>query len=423
MKTKGVRLYGKKDLRLEEFELPPIKDDEILAHIVSDSICMSSYKETMQGSDHKRVPEGIDKNPVIIGHEFCGEILEVGKKWKKKFKAGKKFAIQPNIKWPGMVNGLGAPGYSYPYIGGAATYIVIPNEVMEQNCLLDYENEAFFYGSVAEPMSCIVAGFKAFYHIEENYIHHMGVIPGGDMAILAGVGPMGLGAIDYALHNDDKRPGRLVVTDIDESRLKRAESIYSVEEAEKEGIELIYVNTKTVDDPAAYLISLTDGKGYDDVFVYAPVRPVVEQGDKILGWDGCLNFFAGPTDNQFSATLNFYDVHYMSHHIAGSSGGNTDDMVDALRLMGTGRVNPVAMITHVGGLDAAAPATMNLPNIPGGKKLIYTNISMELTALDDFKEKGESNPMFAELAEIIEKNNGLWSVEAEKYLLANAEPI
>jgi threonine dehydrogenase-like Zn-dependent dehydrogenase len=196
-----------------------------------------------------------------------------------------------------------------------------------------------------------------------------------------------------------------------------------VEEAEKEGIELIYVNTKTVDDPAAYLISLTDGKGYDDVFVYAPVRPVVEQGDKILGWDGCLNFFAGPTDNQFSATLNFYDVHYMSHHIAGSSGGNTDDMVDALRLMGTGRVNPVAMITHVGGLDAAAPATMNLPNIPGGKKLIYTNISMELTALDDFKEKGESNPMFAELAEIIEKNNGLWSVEAEKYLLANAEPI
>lgn len=423
MKTKAVRLYGKKDLRLEEFDLPPIKDDEILAHIISDSICMSSYKEAMQGSDHKRVPDGIDKNPVIIGHEFCGEILEVGKKWKKKFKAGKKFAIQPNIKWPGMVNGLGAPGYSYPYVGGAATYIIIPNEVMEQNCLLDYENEAYFYGSVAEPMSCIVAGFKAFYHIEENYIHHMGIKAGGDMAILAGVGPMGLGGIDYALHNDDKRPGRLVVTDIDDARLKRAESIYTVENAKKEGIELIYVNTKTVDDPVAHLISLTDGKGFDDVFVYAPVRQVVEQGDKILGWDGCLNFFAGPTDNQFSATLNFYDVHYMSHHIAGSSGGNTDDMVDALRLMGNGRVNPVAMITHVGGLDAAAPSTLDLPNIPGGKKLIYTNISMELTALDDFKEKGKSDPMFAELAKIVEKDNGLWSAEAEKYLLEHAQPI
>ena len=44
MKTKAVRLYGKDDLRLEEFELPAIREDEILARVVSDSICMSSYK-------------------------------------------------------------------------------------------------------------------------------------------------------------------------------------------------------------------------------------------------------------------------------------------------------------------------------------------------------------------------------------------
>ena len=41
MRTKAVRLYGKNDLRLEEFELPAIKDDEILAQVISDSICMS----------------------------------------------------------------------------------------------------------------------------------------------------------------------------------------------------------------------------------------------------------------------------------------------------------------------------------------------------------------------------------------------
>ena len=44
MKTKAVRLYGAKDLKLEEFELPSIKDDEILAHVICDSICMSTYK-------------------------------------------------------------------------------------------------------------------------------------------------------------------------------------------------------------------------------------------------------------------------------------------------------------------------------------------------------------------------------------------
>ncbi|MBO5066797.1 MAG: alcohol dehydrogenase catalytic domain-containing protein, partial [Clostridia bacterium] len=87
MKTKAVRLYGKSDLRLEEFELPAIKDNEILARVVSDSICMSSYKAAIQGEDHKRVPTDIATNPVIIGHEFCGDIVEVGAKWQHKFKA------------------------------------------------------------------------------------------------------------------------------------------------------------------------------------------------------------------------------------------------------------------------------------------------------------------------------------------------
>ena len=56
MKTKAVRLYGKNDLRLEEFDLPEIKDDEILVRVISDSICMSSYKAAIQGEDHKLVP-------------------------------------------------------------------------------------------------------------------------------------------------------------------------------------------------------------------------------------------------------------------------------------------------------------------------------------------------------------------------------
>ena len=81
MRTLALRLYGKKDLRLEEFDLPEIKDDEVLADIVSNSICMSCHKAAMQGADHKRVPKDVAKNPIIIGHEFCGNILKVGKKY------------------------------------------------------------------------------------------------------------------------------------------------------------------------------------------------------------------------------------------------------------------------------------------------------------------------------------------------------
>ena len=78
---------------------------------------------------------------------------------------------------------------------------------------------------------------------------------------------------------------------------------------------------------------------------------------------------------------------------------------------------------HIGGLDAVIDTTLNLPKIPGGKKLIYTHVSMPLTALDDMEELGRTDPMMAELAKIVARHNGLWSPEAEKYLLANAKKI
>lgn len=421
MKTKAVRMYGKNDLRLDEFELPETGDDEILARVVTDSICMSSYKAAIQGSGHKRVPKDIAENPVIIGHEFCGEIIEVGKKWRNKYKAGKKFSIQPALNRKD--NPYATPGYSFRYIGGSATYILIPDVVMESGCLLPYGGEAYFSGSLAEPMSCIVGTYHAMYHTTQgSYVHNMGIVEGGNMAILAGVGPMGLGAIDYAVHNE-RRPRLLVVTDIDEERLKRAASIYTVEDAENHGVELVYINTSGPGMGADYLTGLTKGKGFDDVMVFAPVKSVVEMGDRILGRDGCLNFFSGPSNPAFSAEFNFYNVHYASTHVVGTSGGNTEDMLESLDMMGKGSINPASMVTHVGGLDSVVETTLNLPKIPGGKKLIYTNIEMELTAIDSFREKGKENPAFARLADIVEESGGLWSAEAEKYLLANAKKI
>ena len=420
MKTKAVRIYGKKDLRLEEFELPAMKEDEILAHVISDSICMSSHKAAIQGAEHKRVPDDIHINPTMIGHEFAGVILEVGKKWKSRFRAGQKFSIQPAMNHMGTLN---APGYSYRYIGGDATHIIIPSIVMEANCLLPYDGEAFFPASLSEPMSCIVGAFHASYHIPPGtYNHEMGIRRGGKMAILAGVGPMGLGAIDYALHQE-RKPGLLVVTDIDDNRLARAACLFTPEHAEKEGVKLIYINTGKMNNPVKHLREMTDGTGFDDVFIFAPVKNVVEQGDGILGFDGCLNFFAGPTNPEFKAEFNFYNVHYAFTHIIGTSGGNTDDMLESLKLMGEGKINPAIMITHIGGLDAVVDTTMNLPQIPGGKKLIYTNISMPLVSLYKLGEMGKNNILYAGLHEIVSKNDYIWSLEAEKYLLANASEI
>jgi len=420
MRTYAVRLYGKKDLRLEAFDLPPLREDEILAHVISDSLCMSSYKLAIQGEEHKRVPKGVRDNPVMIGHELCGEIVEVGSRWKDRFSPGQKFVIQPALNYKGS---LAAPGYSYPYIGGDATYIIIPKEVMEMDCLLPYTGDAYYFGSLTEPVSCIVGAFRASYHFEQgSYDHKMGIKADGSMLILAGCGPMGLGAIDLALHGPMK-PKLLVVTDIDPARLERASRLFPAEAAREEGVELHILDSSKLSNVEQELLQLTNNEGFDDVFVMAPVRDLVEQADRLLGKGGCLNFFAGPTDPQFSALVNFYEVHYSGHHLVGTSGGNTEDMRIALELMSKGRIDPSLMITHVGGLDAVVETTLNLPKIPGGKKLIYTNIRMPLTALSDFEQLGTKDPLFADLHKLIQKHNGLWNREAERYLLSHAIPI
>ena len=293
MKTKAVRIHGKMDLRLEEIELPPVGPDDVQVKIISDSICMSTYKAAVEGEEHKRVPNDVAEHPTIVGHEFCGVITEVGENWKNKYKAGQGFAIQPAHFYKGSQM---APGYSYQYCGGDSQYSNIPIETLLTDNLLPYNSDTYFYGSLAEPMSCIIGTFHAMYHTKPGcYEHQMGIVEGGKMAMLASVGPMGLGAIDYALHCD-RRPSLLVITDIDDARLARAESIYTVEHAKEMGVELHYVNTAKPGCDTNYLRELSGGTGYDDVICFAPVKPVVEQASDILGFDGCLNFFAGPTN-------------------------------------------------------------------------------------------------------------------------------
>lgn len=413
MKTKAVRMYGTRDLRLEEFELPEIKDDEILVKIISDSICMSTYKLVEQGKKHKRAPQNIDTNPIIIGHEFAGVIVKVGAKWQDQFKPGQRFAQQPALNYKGS---LASPGYSYEYFGGACTYCIIPHEVMELGCLMNYDGDSFFEASLGEPMSCIIGGYHANYHTnKKNYEHTMGTKEGGNILIMGGCGPMGLGAVSYGIQFEN-RPKRIVVTDISDDRIARAKKMITPEQAAANGVELIYANTAAMDDEYEGLMALTEGHGYDDVFVYVPNKQVAELGDRLLAFDGCMNFFAGPTDNQFKAEINLYNSHYTSTHILGTTGGNNDDLIEANKLAAAGKIEPAVMVTHVGGINSIIDTTLNLPKIPGGKKLTYTQFDMPLTAIDDFEELGKTDPLFAKLDAACKENRGMWSAKAEKIL-------
>ena len=91
--------------------------------MVSDSICMSTYKCATLGVEHKRVHEDVAEHPAIMGHEFAGDIVEVGAKWADRFKPGMKYTIQPALNYKGT---MWSPGYSYEFCGGDATYCSCP---------------------------------------------------------------------------------------------------------------------------------------------------------------------------------------------------------------------------------------------------------------------------------------------------------
>lgn len=412
MNAKAWRLYGAAEARLEDVGLESAGEEGVVVEIVTNTICLSDWKAVTLGTGHKRVPRDIAANPIMFGYEVSGIVREVGAKWRDCFAVGQRVCIQPAFNIPG--HELETMGYAWHSIGGETTHVYLPSIVMEMGCLLPYDGDDYFRCSLAEPLSCIVSAFRTNYHHPfGSHEHERGIQAGGRMLLMAGCGAMGLGCIDIALHNPEKRPRELVVTEVDETRLARARATFPPEMAEAAGVRLSFVNPN---------VSPIEGQ-FDDIFLFAAVPALVEQCSDLLAFGGCLNFFAGPTDQQFKAPFNFYNIHYMNHHVVANSGGDVRDMADSVDWIGKGYLHPEVMVTHVGGLDSAFQATLDLHKVPGGKRLVYTHVEMPMTAIADFAEKGRTDPFYAELDRLCQANHGLWSKAAEDYLLAHAPKV
>ena len=417
MKTKAVRLHGANDLRLEEFELPEINEREVLMRVVTDSLCTSTYKAVKQGAAHKRVPNDVAEKPIIVGHEMCGEIVKVGAAIADKWTVGQKVVIQPALKLETNYD----PGYSYQYIGGSATYAVVPEVVLERDCLIPYEGDSYFKGSLAEAFGCIIRGYKGLYHTDyETYTRTDGAKKGGRVAILGGAGPMGIGTVE--LGHGYAGVSQIVVTDINADRIAFAEGKSSPEAAAKKGCELIYLNTSELSDPVAKLLEISDG-GFDDVFVMVPVPELFTMAEAICRFDGCINFFAGPAVHNMQGSLNLYRVHYDGIHVVGTAGSIPVDMVDVIKLLEKDAINAGALVSHILGMNAVIDTLYAMETPNGAKKVCYNELDIPLIAIADLPELGKTNPMYARLAEIVAANDGLWCAEAEKYLLENAPRI
>ena len=98
-------------------------------------------------------------------------------------------------------------------------------------------------------------------------------------------------------------------------------------------------------------------------------------------------------------------------------------MEDVLHLVEDKKISTGALVSHILGLRAVPEAVYGMEKPNGAKKVCYNELDIPIIAIDDLEELGKENELYAELAKIVKKNGGLWCVEAENYLLANAPRI
>ena len=136
-------------------------------------------------------------------------MVEVGSRWQNDYKVGDKVIVPPVLSYLGTMDTI---GYSFEHIGGDSTYSLVYDHIIENGYLIKFDSDAFFSASLVEPISCVVRGFKGSFHLDGEGNHITGLKEGGKVALLAACGPMGLAALDCALHGDWK-PSMIVVTD------------------------------------------------------------------------------------------------------------------------------------------------------------------------------------------------------------------
>lgn len=235
---KAVRMYAPRDLRVEEVDIPSYETDECLIKVMAVGIC---------GSDIPRVNQyGAHVSPIIVGHEFGGQIVKTGDKV-TKFKAGDRVTCPPLIpcfKCKYCEMGEYSLCEDYDYYGsrrdGAfAQYIA----VKEGNLLKVDDKVSYEDAATTDPCA--------------NALHSMmiGEFKPGDSVCVYGAGPIGLFAVQYA---KIKGASKIIAVDVWEEKL---------EMAKKNGADVVINSMK--EDAAAKVMEATGGNGSDIVIDYS----------------------------------------------------------------------------------------------------------------------------------------------------------
>jgi L-iditol 2-dehydrogenase len=307
--------YNNKDVRVEDMPVPVIGPDELLVKVWSSGICGSDVLEWY------RLP----KAPLVLGHEIAGEIVEIGESvngWKKGDRVFVSHHVPCNMcrycisGHHSTCDTLAATTFDP---GGFAEFLRVPAINVTNGTYRLPDTMLYDEGVFIEPLACVIRGQE-----------HAGWQPGRRVLVI-GAGIAGLMHIQMAKISG---ASRIIAVDIAESRLTTALKL---------GADVAITANENLPQQ---VMQHNDGRLAELVIISTGAPSAIAQGIRSVDRGGTILFFA-PSDPGAKVEIPFNELWRKEITTTSSYAGSPRDILAAIELVASGRVNVKDMITHV----------------------------------------------------------------------------
>lgn len=341
----ALKLFGPKDIRLVETEIPEITEDELLLKTEAAAICGTDVRMWINGAS-----DASEEHPLTLGHEFAGTIVKVGEKV-LFYREGMQVAMQPNIGCgicDRCVSGAfhlcdNYRAFGINMDGAFAEYVKIPAEALLRGNLMVLPKEVSpEEAAVVEPLSCAYNGFgKCF-------------VKPGEKTMVIGAGPIGM-CHAMLLH---MAGAKVLVHDIQKERLQYCKKVFG------------FIDIYSGDDLAGFVSEWTEKKGLDVAVVACPVPSVQAAVLPMMNYGGRVNFFGGIPAEKEPVPIDTNIIHYRELLLTGSTRSSISQYRTTMGLIRDGFLDVKALITHRYVLGEACQAFKNAESAQGIKHVI-----------------------------------------------------
>lgn len=307
--------YGPGRIEVEEWPVPRVGDHDILVKVRVTVVCGTDVKTFRRGHP-------LFRPPVVLGHEFAGEVVETGKEVREA-KVGERVTIAPFISDDTCFYCRAGfkelcPSKRYLSNGTFGEYVKIDDDYAKTGLVRLAPDVSWEEGALTEPIACVV-----------NAITDLVIRPGDTVAVV-GAGPMGL---LNALVARSRGAERVVVLEINERRRQVAAAL---------GFATVDPHAE---DGAAAVKALTEGRGADEVILAVGSSALIPGAMSLARPGGRVMLFGGfPQIEEAKIDPNL--IHYQQITLLGSSGFTPDDFAEAGRLTNTRAFDLRSLVTH-----------------------------------------------------------------------------